>query len=64
MSHREEFDCIEQALDGSIIIRKELTLDLEEADIRLIPHIYQAILKGFSRIVVLSNDTDVFVILL
>ena len=30
----------------------------------MIPHIYQAILKGFSRIVVLSNDTDVFIVIL
>ena len=43
---------------------QELTLDLEEADIRLILPIYQAILKGFSRIAVLSNGTDVFIVIL
>ena len=48
--------------DGSISpwfkYRKELSLFLEEADNRIMPHIYYNILNGGKPIVAISNDTD------
>ena len=43
--------------------REELQLWLEEADVRVIPHIHKAVSKSAERVVVLSYDTD-FVVLL
>ena len=40
-------------------IDEKLRLDFEEADIRLIPHVQNAVQKGCKRVVMLSNDTDV-----
>ena len=42
----------------------ELCIDIEEADSRIIPHALHAVKDGLERIVVLSADTDVFVLLL
>ena len=42
----------------------ELDKDIEEADLRIIQHILYAIKKGAERIVILSNDTDVLVLVL
>lgn len=42
----------------------ELCLDIEEADSRIIPHALHAVKHGVERIVVLSADTDIFVLLL
>ena len=36
----------------------------KKADLRLIPHVVHAAKDGFKRIIVLSTDTDVFVLLL
>lgn len=49
---------------GSQILQRPL-LDshIEEADVRLIPHCVNNCLCGYERIVVLSNDTDVLVLL-
>ena len=41
-----------------------MSLFLEEADTRIIPHIYYNILNGYKQIVVISNDTDVFALIL
>ena len=39
----------------------ELSVDFEEADIRLLPHAKYAVEKDSGKVVVLSNDTDVIV---
>ena len=41
-----------------------LCLNIEEADIRIIPHIKRSALRGQSKITVISNDTDALVLLL
>ena len=41
-----------------------MSLFLEEADTRIIPDIYYNILNGYKQIVVISNDTDVFALIL
>jgi len=35
---------------------------MEEADARIVPHVMHAATHGISRIIVLSADTDVFVL--
>ncbi|KAG1675185.1 hypothetical protein GQR58_014808 [Nymphon striatum] len=42
----------------------ELDVEIEEADVRLIPHVLHAANHGSTRIVILSNDTDVMVLAL
>ena len=42
----------------------ELDSNIEEADSRIIPHIEKAIMRGVQKVIVLSNDTDVFVLVL
>ena len=39
-----------------------LDLDIEEADVRIIPHALDAVTLGSTRVVLMSNDTDVLVI--
>ena len=61
-------DCIEYRFetdwnDIEIFIEK-LRSGMEEADIRLILHISYCIQKGFTRIIIISNDTDVVVLVL
>ena len=41
-----------------------LRLNIEEADMRIIPHIKWSALRGQSKITVVSNDTDALVLLL
>ena len=41
-----------------------LTAVVEEADMRIIPHVMESIKRGNRRIVVLANDTDVLILLL
>ena len=41
-----------------------MSLFLEEADARIIPHIYYNILNEYKQIVVISNDADVFALIL
>ena len=36
-----------------------LDVDLEDADVRMIPHVLHAVNNGSTKIVLLSNDTDV-----
>ena len=42
---------------------EDLQMWLEEADIRVIPHIHKAVSNGVKLVMVLSNDTDVVVLL-
>ena len=41
----------------------ELNITMEEADARIVPHVMHAVTHGISRIIVLSADTDVFVLM-
>ena len=50
------------SVDGEKI--EELDNDIEEADVRMIPHILYAIKSGSQRIVILSNNTDILVLVL
>ena len=45
-------------------IREQLSLFLEEADTQIIPHMYYNILNGYKQIAVISNDTDVFALII
>ena len=56
--------CCEYKADRTIKIREELNLFLEEADTWIIPYIYFNILNNYKRIVVISNDTGVFALIL
>ena len=38
-------------------------ITMEEADARIVPHVMHAAIHGISRIIVLSADTDVFVLM-
>lgn len=44
-------------------VRNELNSTTEEADLRMMPHIYHAVLHGIKRAVVVSNDTDVLALI-
>ena len=53
-----------QEISGSeSFTREDLQMWLEEADVRLIPHIHKAVSNGVEQVAVLSNDTDVVVLL-
>ena len=49
---------------GELTYLQELHVDAEEADCRIIPHAMHATITGATRMIVLSSDTDVTVILL
>ena len=51
-------------IEGSNNILTELELPIEEADLRIIPHVQHAIKQGNLRVIVTSNDTDVVVLLI
>ena len=53
-----------QFKDGICFHRPDFNSELEEADVRIVPHISKAIENGCKRVVVLSNDTDVVILLL
>ena len=55
-------ECCQSFHNGSVLNYTDLDIELEEADERLIPHALHATKKGSSRIVILSSDTDVFVL--
>ena len=42
----------------------QLKCNVEEADMRIIPHAMHAVKQGKNRIIVLSSDTDVFILLM
>ena len=48
--------------NGRVFEQPELDSDLEEADIRIIPHTLHAVRGECTHIVILSSDTDVFVV--
>ena len=48
--------------DGEVCELSCLDSSLEEADIRIIPHCLDSVRSGLMRLVILSNDTDVFVV--
>lgn len=56
--------CVSRDDDQTMKSIPRLDVDIEEADVRLIPHAMDAVTTGTARIVVLSNDTDVLVLLL
>ena len=56
--------CDKVAGDGSITDVPNLKSVLEEADLRLIPHISKAIDENYRRVVVVSSDTDVVALIL
>ena len=51
-------------IEGSNNILTALELPIEEADLRIIPHVQYAIKEGNLRVIVTSNDTDVAVLLI
>ena len=62
-SESVEVPCL-SCCDGYCRDIPELCIDIEEADTRIIPHALHAVEHGIQRRVVLSPDTDVFVLLL
>ena len=42
----------------------DLQMWLEEADVRVIPHIHEAVSNSVEPVVIVSNDTDIMVLLL
>lgn len=54
-----------QSFNGTVSMIHQLNLAIEEADERIIPHALHAVTEhGTKRVVVISSDTDVFVLLL
>ena len=53
----------ESIKNGEVFQHRDLDTDHEEADIRIIPHAVNAVRQScMTRIVILSSDTDVFVV--
>ena len=48
---------------GVTTVRYDLNSNTEEADCRMVPHIAKAAENGVERVVVLSNDTDVVMLM-
>ena len=57
-------DCTRNSSDSKIVIVPELYSKIEEADQRLIPHIHYSVSQGAKRSAVISNNTDVFALLI
>ena len=51
-------------MDGESVEMPDLCPDLEQADAHIIPHAMHAVRTGIQRIVALSGDTDVYVLLM
>ena len=62
-SKNDSFKCI-QIINGATNERSDLDQHIEEADTRIISHIAKSIESGLKNVVVVSNDTDVCVLLL
>ena len=56
----EMLSCVSSIQDIGPV--SELNVSFEEADVKLIPHALHAVKHGSTRIVLLSNDTDVTVL--
>ena len=65
LSDNEE-RCLEavEVRDEFVFDRADLDLDIEEADLRIILHVSKSVSRNFCNIVVISNDTDVLILLL
>ena len=61
--NNETVSCIELK-NGYRTQLNDLNSNIEEADLRLVPHIQHAIEQGKQRVVIASNDTDVFALVL
>ena len=48
--------------NGKLFQHSELDSNLEEVDVRIIPHALHAVRNGIMQLVILSSDTDVFVL--
>ena len=57
-------DCTRISSDKKSAIVPKLNSKIKEADQRLIPHIHYSISQGAKQSVVISNDTDVFALLI
>ena len=57
-------DCTRILSDRKSVIVPELNSKIEEADQRLIPYIHFSISQGAKQSVVISNDTDLFALLI
>ena len=57
-------DCNRISSDKKSATVPELNYKIEEADQRLIPHIHYSISQGAKQSVVISNDTDLFALLI
>jgi hypothetical protein len=58
----DDIPCL-QSFNGSVSVISQLHLAIEEADERIIPHAWHAVTEhGAKRVVVISSDTDVFVL--
>ncbi|NQY43710.1 MAG: hypothetical protein HRT87_10240 [Legionellales bacterium] len=51
--------CLDYLPDGGYMEKLDLNSYIEEADMRIVPHINEAIKCKFTRIVLISNDSDV-----
>ena len=59
-----EIKCIECKPNGQCIEHNDLFSNTEEADTRIIPHLYHAASEGYKHFIAKSNDTDDFALLL
>ena len=50
--------------DEFVFNRADLDVDIEEPDLRIISHVSKSVSRNFTNIVVISNDTDVLILLL
>ena len=57
-------DCARILSDRKSVIVPEVNSKIEEANERLIPHMHCSVSQGAKRSVVISNDTDVFALLI
>ena len=64
MSNKNDSSKCIQIINGVTNERPDLDNHIEEADMRIIPHIAKSIESGLKNVVVVSNDTDVCVLLL
>ena len=57
-------NCIRLSSDRKSVMKPELNAKNEEADQRFVPHIRYSISQGAKESIVISNDTDVFALLI
>lgn len=62
MGVSSEFEPCRAIINGCDVTLPDLDIEIEEADVRMIPHAVHAVNSGASRVVLLSNDTDVMVL--